>query len=652
MNLRAGPLLALLVLTLAACEGVSPTQPLTSREGAKTLSSPPDDEVFHFVIFGDRTGGPAAGIEILAQAVEETNLLDPDLVMTVGDLVEGYNERPQWLEQMHEYRETMAELVMPWYPVAGNHDIYWQGGEVPPGHHEPDYETHFGPLWYWFGHKNAAFIVLYSDEGNRETGEKGFRGSDLVRMSEEQLAWLAASLERTKGYDHVFLFLHHPRWLSGRYPDGNWDRVHDLMVAAGNVSAVFAGHIHRQHYAGVRDGITYMTLATIGGVMPMDVPGTGWLSHMNMVTVRPSGFEMATIPVGAVLDPKAMTPEHLDDIDRARALPIEGLTESLELSGEGEASGEIRYRVLNGTQAPVEISAFMDDQAGDWRIGPRHRHLALEPSESREISFRLERSRDDFQEVFSIPRLAVQVDYLGGGRRVSLPERRRFVPLRPAPLAYPNGAAKSDQALALDGKGGALWFAAEAIPDLAGTFTLEAWVRPEALDGDHTVIGRFAGRGAALLLSDGRPRLILGRQGQRLDLRGPEGLLRLGHWYHLAAVYDGARARLYLDGAQIAEVEAKADALRVKSGLPLYIGANPDENGGAGAFFQGALDEVRLSTLARYETARFDPPARHESDPQTLLLLHLDRDDGPFALDASPGRRHGIGVGAVSFVAR
>jgi hypothetical protein len=54
--------------------------------------------------------------------------------------------------------------------------------------------------------------------------------------------------------------------------------------------------------------------------------------------------------------------------------------------------------------------------------------------------------------------------------------------------------------------------------------------------------------------------------------------------------------------------------------------------------------------VARYGPKRFDPPVRHESDEQTLVLLHLDRDDGPFALDASPGRRHGIGVGAVSFV--
>ena len=222
-----------------------------SRPGARDLPLPSDEAVFHFVIFGDRTGGPAEGIEVLAQAVEDTNLLDPDLVLTVGDLVEGYNQPPEWLAQMEEYRGTMAGLNMPWYPVAGNHDVYWRGSEPPPGHHEANYETHFGPLWYWFGHKNAAFVVLYSDEGDRSTNDKGFRSAANTQMSQEQLTWLREALAAASGYDHVFVFLHHPRWITQSYPDSNWEEVHRLLADAGNVSAVFAGHIHRQRYDGI-----------------------------------------------------------------------------------------------------------------------------------------------------------------------------------------------------------------------------------------------------------------------------------------------------------------------------------------------------------------------------------------------------------------
>src|SRR5690606_33810804 len=102
--------------TEQAMAGVFTTRPAPKQE---LVPLPKGDDVFHFVIFGDRTGGPAEGIRVLEQAVADTNLLDPDLVMTVGDLINGYNERLQWMEQMEEYRGAMSRLDMPWFPVAG-----------------------------------------------------------------------------------------------------------------------------------------------------------------------------------------------------------------------------------------------------------------------------------------------------------------------------------------------------------------------------------------------------------------------------------------------------------------------------------------------------------------------------------------------------
>ena len=144
---------------------------ITSRSGAAALPLAVPDSAFTFVVLGDRTGGPAAGVNVLADAVRDVNLLDPDLVMTIGDLVQGYNGTPEWLEQMREFKSIMTRLNSPWFPVAGNHDIYWRdrtrGAEdKPPGEHEQSFEKHFGPLWYAFEHKNAWFITLFSDEGN------------------------------------------------------------------------------------------------------------------------------------------------------------------------------------------------------------------------------------------------------------------------------------------------------------------------------------------------------------------------------------------------------------------------------------------------------------------------------------------------------
>ena len=164
--------------------------------------------------------------------------------MTVGDLIQGYNTTEPWLDQMREYRETMNGLLCPWFPVAGNHDIYWRGPDRPAEEHEQRYEQHFGPLWYAFDHKGCRFIVLYSDEGNPETGERNFSKPDCQVMSPAQKAWLTQMVTEGASMRHQFVFLHHPRWRKGSYGD-DWDQVHDILVSGGNVRAVFAGHIHQ-----------------------------------------------------------------------------------------------------------------------------------------------------------------------------------------------------------------------------------------------------------------------------------------------------------------------------------------------------------------------------------------------------------------------
>jgi hypothetical protein len=596
------------------------------------------------LIFGDRTGGPPEGVKVLAQAVRDANLLGPDLVMTVGDLVQGYNARAEWTTEMKEYREIMERLDCPWFPVAGNHDIYWSGSAPPPGHHESDYEEHFGPLWYWFPHKNAAFVVLYSDEGDPATNRKGWDAPALNRMSDRQLAWLAKTLGETRSYDHVFAFLHHPRWLKESYPGTNWDQVHALLAGAGNVTAVFAGHIHRQRYDGVRDGIEYHTLSVIGGNAPMDRPGTGWLHHLDLVTVRKDRITVATIPVGTVLDPREMTAERWAEIDRLRFLAPETDGALLALDEAGRGKGEYRLVWRNTTARPVSITVEARYRDPSIWFEPDHRHLTVEPGGAGEARFAWWRDpRADPFSSLQVPSFSVDLEYLAETSRVALPTREF-----PAVVGFPAAvfAPLEERALTLDGRSGHLRYGPDALflPD--GPFTLEAWVRPASVAGRRAVASKAEWSEFGLFVNDGAPGFHLFSGERYASAEAGDRTLRRGRWQHLAGVHDGSEIRLYLDGSLVAS--AAATGTRKRNGHPLYIGADTDGRGEPGSFFAGSIDEVRLSRVARYSGDSFAPSRRFEPDADTLLLLHLDRLVGPLLPDHSPHRRHVLPSGSAS----
>ena len=138
-------------------------------------------------------------------------------------------------------------------------------------------------------------------------------------MGKEQFQWLEKTLTLARGAEHVFVFLHHPRWLRRSYGD-TWVRVHELLVKAGNVSAVFAGHIHHMLYDGAPDGIEYFTLATTGGHLSRSLPDAGYLHQFHVVTVREQELSVACLPVGAVIDPRRVTAALSSDVLRIQDL--------------------------------------------------------------------------------------------------------------------------------------------------------------------------------------------------------------------------------------------------------------------------------------------------------------------------------------------
>ena len=155
-------------------------------------------------------------------------------------------------------------------------------------------------------------------------------------------------------------------------------------------------------------------------------------------------------------------------------------------------------------------------------------------------------------------------------------------------------------ALAFDGTGFVTVPAAASL-NLTTGMTLEAWVFPTAAGAGvwrNVIIKEDASREVYNLYSNtdtSAPStwaVLTSAAHQPHGLYGP-GPLPLNAWTHLAATYDGAMLRLYVNGAQVAS-RALAGPLKTSGGV-LRIGGNSIW----GEHFQGRIDEIRIYNRAR-----------------------------------------------------
>ncbi len=234
-----------------------------------------DPQNFQFVIVSDRTGGLRKGI--FPKAVDKINMLMPEFVMSVGDLIPGYTQDSLLIDkEWKEFNSIVDNLKVPFFYLPGNHDIT---NKVM----QKEWEKRYGKRYYSFVYKDVLFITLDSNDDKDHS------------ITDKQKEFVIETLKENQNVRWTFLFMHHPVWkydTQNRFQDIE-DVLHDRQYT------VFAGHEHRYLY-NERNKNNYYILATTGGSSRLRGPQFGEFDHIAWVTVTDDGPVLANLELDGI----------------------------------------------------------------------------------------------------------------------------------------------------------------------------------------------------------------------------------------------------------------------------------------------------------------------------------------------------------------
>jgi hypothetical protein len=247
-----------------------------------------DPDQFQFAVVSDRTGGHRANV--FSKAVYQVNLLQPEFVMSVGDLIEGYTtEADRIKDQWDQFDGYVRRFEMPFFYVTGNHDL---ANKVLA----QKWGERYGRRYYHFTYKDVLFLCLSS--------ENPPDGSNAI--DREQQEYVRKTLAANAGVRWTFVFLHRPIWTAKDLAKNGWATVEKAL--AGRKYTVFCGHIH--HYQKfVRNGNNYYQLATTGGGSRMRGVPYGEFDQVAWVTMKKGSPVIANVMLDGILPEDLKLPE-------------------------------------------------------------------------------------------------------------------------------------------------------------------------------------------------------------------------------------------------------------------------------------------------------------------------------------------------------
>ena len=297
-----------------------------------------DPDEFQFCIISDNAGSGRPGV--MKAAMGMVNLLQPEFVACLGDLVEGYMSSSHEMADEDTYRdwwqeidEYLEQLEMPFFFLPGNHDLN------NPASLNVWRERHGGSReYYHFIYKDVLFLMVNTEDPPKDTDKLREDDPDqailidnayasikqaiaarepiekildlltpieefcgTIHISEAQVEYFKQVLEATPDVRWVFVLMHSPAWwtASGFEQDpGNFAKIEALLADCDYT--VFAAHTHLYNYT-QRNGRDYITTAMTGA---MNVPRPGAIDHVVWVTMTKEGPKIANLLLNGIIDKK------------------------------------------------------------------------------------------------------------------------------------------------------------------------------------------------------------------------------------------------------------------------------------------------------------------------------------------------------------
>ncbi|MEQ8302686.1 MAG: metallophosphoesterase family protein [Cyclobacteriaceae bacterium] len=280
---------------------------------------------FSFALIGDLHSGEREGV--FNVAINQLNLLRPDFILSVGDLIDGGTENLDTLGKQYDFfDQRAARATAPLFHVGGNHDLtnvvmrkFW--------------EERYGRRYYHFIYKDVLFLILDSEDYQEERMHEIYlaraayieaadgpnpdlaKDMEYMKMPERRTGEISG--EQSEYFEKVIadhpevrwtmLFMHKPVWQ--REGENGLSRIETALGSRDYT--VINGHLHTYSHT-IRNNKDYITLATTSGGQNPDSDMA--FDHITVVSFMEKEPIIATLRMDGILDKSARIPGATDDM--------------------------------------------------------------------------------------------------------------------------------------------------------------------------------------------------------------------------------------------------------------------------------------------------------------------------------------------------